>query len=1145
MKFAPLARVCPKNGPNRSRFQLVRLGAPVVLLFLVAAVFYLPSTATSLRQISRASSSKSTVTTSPVAAANNVSHFRKNAHDFSGLFAFAAPNPQVGAESIATFAADCTTAKTDFDLGETVCAKATGVPDSLFPWRISWVDPAGFIRQSDPASTDDQTTYTYTLPSSSTTVVNDQVVDNRGTWRVNLTRSNGAVRQTARFIVHEPANPQADVFTQKFQRDSNDQIHTGDNVAFVVIVGNAGPDTSLVVHLVDSVPSGATLVSFTQNSGPICTPAGAIDCEIASMANGDVAEFTAIYNLGNPPGTYQTSATASGTTPDPNTDNNTSTTEFSVQSGSGTATCDLTCPSSITTAANTTEGGQRGAHVTFADPEATGTCGSITSTPASGSFFPVGTTIVTATSETGNGSCSFSVTVEETSGSTTISCPPNKQANADSNCEAIVTLGNPTTTGENVTITVTRSDGKPMYDCDTNGENCVRKSQDLPFPAGVTTVTWTAFSHDIPGPYATPEDEEAHRTGNASCSQTVTIDDVTPPTITPPTGLTVPADANCQAEVPDFTTGTTVSDNCACSSSDTSENCQGRETLVVTQDPAPGTLVGLGQHTVSLTANDGSSNNDGAGNTSTAQITFTVIDSTAPTIHCPANITTSNDPGQCSATVNPGTATATDNCDSTPTVNGTRSDNQPLSAPYPKGTTTITWTATDDANNSSSCIQTVTVNDTENPTVSCPANITTSTDPNLCSASVNPGTATATDNCPGATVSGIRSDAQPLNAPYPKGTTTITWTATDSSGNHSPSCTQTITVNDTQPPTITCQADIIADFDPAVNGAVVTYTAPVGTDNCPGATTTQIAGLASGSTFPVGTTTNTFKVTDGVGLTATCSFKVTVAITSIIGLDSASLSGNALVDSYNSTGGYPATKGSLTNFLSNGTVSVAGSSKVFGNVRSTRVGVSVLGTSLVTGNATAGTTVTKGSSATIGGTITNNALAPVMTLPSVPACGPPYSPNSGITGTYSYNPSTGNLSLSGINIATLANGSYCFNNVTLTNSAQLKVNGPVTIKLTGTISASGASLLNNTTLIPANLRILSSYSGSNGVIFGNGNSAYLLVYAPQTNVNNTGSAPIFGTIVGKTVTISNSGALHYDTQLKTIWPEIWTLILGP
>jgi DNA/RNA endonuclease G (NUC1) len=357
--------------------------------------------------------------------------------------------------------------------------------------------------------------------------------------------------------------------------------------------------------------------------------------------------------------------------------------------------------------------------------------------------------------------------------------------------------------------------------------------------------------------------------------------------------------------------------------------------------------------------------------------------------------------------------------------------------------------------------------------------------------------------------------------------------------------TVSINVNDTLSPTIVCNANIIADFNPAVNGAVVTYTVPAGTDNAPGATTTQTAGLASGATFPVGTTTNTFTVTDASGNTASCSFKVTVALTSIIGLDSVTITGSGYIDSYNSSGGYPATKGSLANVLSNGTITIGNSGKVWGNVRSTRAGVNMTGATQVTGNATAGTTVSRSGSATVGGTITNNALAPVMTLPSVPTCGPPYSSASGISGTYSYNASTGDLTLSGINTATLANGNYCFHNVTLGNSAQLKVNGPVVIKLTGTLNTSGATNINNTTQIPSNLQILSSYSGTNGVILGNSANAYAVIYAPNTGLNISGTAPLFGSIAGKTITLGGSGAIHYDTTLKTSWPAIWNLILGP
>jgi hypothetical protein len=56
----------------------------------------------------------------------------------------------------------------------------------------------------------------------------------------------------------------------------------------------------------------------------------------------------------------------------------------------------------------------------------------------------------------------------------------------------------------------------------------------------------------------------------------------------------------------------------------------------------------------------------------------------------------------------------------------------------------------------------------------------------------------------------------------------------------------------------------------------VSYSAPSANDNCPGVSVSQIAGLASGSAFPIGTTTNTFVATDAAGNADTCSFTVTV-----------------------------------------------------------------------------------------------------------------------------------------------------------------------------------------------------------------------------------------------------------------------------
>jgi titin len=105
-------------------------------------------------------------------------------------------------------------------------------------------------------------------------------------------------------------------------------------------------------------------------------------------------------------------------------------------------------------------------------------------------------------------------------------------------------------------------------------------------------------------------------------------------------------------------------------------------------------------------------------------------------------------------------------------------------------------------------------------------------------------------------------------------TATISSATTDADPTNN-SSTATVTASNPLP-TISCPANIDVNVDANSCGAVVNYTTPVGTDNCAGASTTQTAGLASGATFPVGTTTNTYKVTDASGNTAECSFTVTV-----------------------------------------------------------------------------------------------------------------------------------------------------------------------------------------------------------------------------------------------------------------------------
>ncbi|MBK8112912.1 MAG: HYR domain-containing protein [Saprospiraceae bacterium] len=129
------------------------------------------------------------------------------------------------------------------------------------------------------------------------------------------------------------------------------------------------------------------------------------------------------------------------------------------------------------------------------------------------------------------------------------------------------------------------------------------------------------------------------------------------------------------------------------------------------------------------------------------------------------------------------------------------------------------------------------------------------------------------DNCSGPTT--IQTAGFASGATFPVGTTTNTFRVTDASGNTA-TCSFTVTITDNELPSITCPANIGQNVTSGTCGRVVTYTSPVGSDNCSGPITIQTAGFASGATFPVGTTTNTFRVTDASGNTATCSFTVTI-----------------------------------------------------------------------------------------------------------------------------------------------------------------------------------------------------------------------------------------------------------------------------
>ena len=221
--------------------------------------------------------------------------------------------------------------------------------------------------------------------------------------------------------------------------------------------------------------------------------------------------------------------------------------------------------------------------------------------------------------------------------------------------------------------------------------------------------------------------------------------------------------------------------------------------------------------------------------------------------------------------------------------------------PYASGSTLVTLTV-DDGNSSSTCTATVTVEDNEAPTITCPMDITVDTSEpqnyspisggrsipgpggpqgpssifgggitfgtisNSCSATVFAlGSATVTDNC----VTITPTNDAPFS--YNLGSNTVTWTADDGNG-QSVTCTQTVTVVDNEAPTISCPMDVTVDTDAGACSATgVALGSATAMDNCATITLTNDA-LAS---YSEGSNTVTWTADDGNGQ-STCTQTVTV-----------------------------------------------------------------------------------------------------------------------------------------------------------------------------------------------------------------------------------------------------------------------------
>ncbi|MBI2935799.1 MAG: HYR domain-containing protein [Chloroflexi bacterium] len=191
----------------------------------------------------------------------------------------------------------------------------------------------------------------------------------------------------------------------------------------------------------------------------------------------------------------------------------------------------------------------------------------------------------------------------------------------------------------------------------------------------------------------------------------------------------------------------------------------------------------------------------------------------------------------------------------------------PSGSLFPLGETTVTCAALDGAGNAATAAFQVAVQDTTPPTLTLPSPIVAeATGPD---GGVVTYSATATDLVDGEI---MPTCDPPSGSLFPVGVTTVTCTATDTSGN-TETASFLIRVQDTTPPALTLPENITTEATgPA--GTVVTFEVRA-TDVVDGSIA-PTCDPPSGSLFPVGATTVTCTATDGTGNAATVSFSVTV-----------------------------------------------------------------------------------------------------------------------------------------------------------------------------------------------------------------------------------------------------------------------------
>lgn len=237
--------------------------------------------------------------------------------------------------------------------------------------------------------------------------------------------------------------------------------------------------------------------------------------------------------------------------------------------------------------------------------------------------------------------------------------------------------------------------------------------------------------------------------------------------------------------------------------------------------------------------------------------------------------------------------------------------------------------------------------------------------------------------------------------------------------------------------------------------------------------------------------------------------------------DSVLIENSVNTDSYNSdSGSYASTRtDSYGSVGSNGTITLENNLTIAGDVTSATPG----GISITGGGTVLGDTTSTAPELDFSNLVNQDDFDYAQTVSLAPL---------GMSGTFSYTSSTGNLKVTKDKTVVLQSGIYLFNDITMDLNSQLVIapGANVQIYMTGDLTMRNKSMINHNGK-PANLEL---YSMGSKFIMEQSTEFTGVVVAPNVNFSLNQYVDFYGALLSNTIDLRNNPRFHYDRSLYNV-----------